>query len=1194
MDFHEMKRKRLQALCKKHGIPANLRNSDMADRLSFLFKEKEIEDPVGSGNAGTKKDTTLHCVGGKIVEMIDLVTPSPGLKERSVLLAKHLKGSEIERLEFELNLSPEITREEFGICGVEEDMKSRLNKEHVDSQGGLHLATVAVVLDEFNNHFGEEEVEKLSDKNNLIGNGRDKAEEQGDHNRLQGSNMKDVNALHASKEESGSSMVEEDKAIEQGDCISPQGSIMKDVQILHISQKESDYLVVEKDEAVEQGDHNSPQGSNMKDKNTLHASEEESSFPMVEEDSALEQGDHNSSQGRTIKDAKILHVSQEESGYPVVEKEGDHKIPQGSSMKDVNILHASEEESGFPMVEEDNGSEQGDTDHNSSHGPSMTDVNVLHVSQEESDYRIVEDVGVEQGDTNIPQGPNMKDVNVLDTSQEESGDPIVEEGVDVEQGDQNSPQGPNMKEVNVLHVCLEESMAGEEEAVEQGDHNSPRGSNLKDVNVMHISQEEFGHPMVEEVQKSNDNICNGNVYNLLNTESEVDAKKTDGKTNLTAEHSADDVLSSLNQYSVGTPDKFQKSYPENDVKSSGLNIHQDNCEEELKSPQKMGSIADPVECIGFSPYNLEASVVESFQSETYFYPSTLGDVGTCNMKESMQSYKMEKAEYSQEALHTSANVNLLLKSMEECNMHTEQGEVIGLFDDSNVQDDDAINGRSEIDTRCLDMSIRAINKDGKTNLTVEQFTDELQSSTFEDSDGTPVQFLSNDALSEVKSDFNIHELVVSGIVIENVDNSKTKFISSRKISLSPASERMIDFSANQLNNSETKALQFKTIFFPDTARVDNGIGDVEENMQLDVNQEQVDDSQQLIHAASCVMDLNNEDFVQGACDEVGDYLLEEEIKKSGFIADSKEVDIGICDVEENIQIHANEKQVDESQHATSSVMILKNVDLVQVALVEVGDHLLEGEVEKSGLNADSEECIEILSNNLLPSATKGFEDETYCDRTTLGDVVETCKMEERMPSDQMEKEYSQEVLHRANELVLLLKSTEESDSVLEEITRLFNNSDDHEDDGVTGAENGKNQYNMKRDMDGIEKYLLNDFHSIHDASGQNSDENAPTMSQHGEMKLSTFNLQKMSASGTFCGDELETPPKCTPIPKLGESSMKKELKIVSSMPVKRARDILGASDMKENNKISKKEQVGTIISRTAFPKRKPLQDLQQN
>lgn len=128
-----------------------------------------------------------------------------------------------------------------------------------------------------------------------------------------------------------------------------------------------------------------------------------------------------------------------------------------------------------------------------------------------------------------------------------------------------------------------------------------------------------------------------------------------------------------------------------------LSANANTCKEELKSPQNTGSIANPGECSRFSPHNLEASLVESFQFETYSDPSPLGDIGTCNLKESMQRYKIEKVEY-------------------------------------------------------------------KTKATIEQFTDELQSSTFEDSDGTPVQFLSNDALSEVKKDFNVHEMVVSGTV----------------------------------------------------------------------------------------------------------------------------------------------------------------------------------------------------------------------------------------------------------------------------------------------------------------------------------------------------------------------------------------------------------------------------------------------
>ncbi|PQP95551.1 hypothetical protein Pyn_29936 [Prunus yedoensis var. nudiflora] len=47
MDYYAMKRKQLQALCKQHGIPANLRNTEMADKLTLLLKEDEkLSEPV--------------------------------------------------------------------------------------------------------------------------------------------------------------------------------------------------------------------------------------------------------------------------------------------------------------------------------------------------------------------------------------------------------------------------------------------------------------------------------------------------------------------------------------------------------------------------------------------------------------------------------------------------------------------------------------------------------------------------------------------------------------------------------------------------------------------------------------------------------------------------------------------------------------------------------------------------------------------------------------------------------------------------------------------------------------------------------------------------------------------------------------------------------------------------------------------
>ncbi|XP_042039999.1 uncharacterized protein LOC121785626 isoform X2 [Salvia splendens] len=58
MDFHSMNRKQLQALCKKHKIPANLSNLEMANRLTKFLQEEnvsEIESGVEVVNKKSKK-----------------------------------------------------------------------------------------------------------------------------------------------------------------------------------------------------------------------------------------------------------------------------------------------------------------------------------------------------------------------------------------------------------------------------------------------------------------------------------------------------------------------------------------------------------------------------------------------------------------------------------------------------------------------------------------------------------------------------------------------------------------------------------------------------------------------------------------------------------------------------------------------------------------------------------------------------------------------------------------------------------------------------------------------------------------------------------------------------------------------------------------------------------------------------------
>ncbi|CAL9240913.1 unnamed protein product [Arabidopsis halleri] len=46
MDFHGMKRKDLQALCKKHGIPANSKNIEMANRLASVLEKETLKDTI--------------------------------------------------------------------------------------------------------------------------------------------------------------------------------------------------------------------------------------------------------------------------------------------------------------------------------------------------------------------------------------------------------------------------------------------------------------------------------------------------------------------------------------------------------------------------------------------------------------------------------------------------------------------------------------------------------------------------------------------------------------------------------------------------------------------------------------------------------------------------------------------------------------------------------------------------------------------------------------------------------------------------------------------------------------------------------------------------------------------------------------------------------------------------------------------
>ena len=492
--------------------------------------------------------------------------------------------------------------------------------------------------------------------------------------------------------------------------------------------------------------------------------------------------------------------------------------------------------------------------------------------------------------------------------------------------------------------------------------------------------------------------------------------------------------------------------------------------------------------IGFSPKQLNNSEIKVFQSEIISFPEPPAvDIGICDVEENMHiDVNKEQVDDNQQVIYVASSVmdlnkeDLVQVASVEVGDHSLEGEVekSGLIADS-----------EEIDIGFCDV------EDNLQNDVIEEQADNEICNVEEN--------MQND-VNEEQVDSGIcdaEENLQNDVNEEQVDASQQVMHAASSVMVLKTEDH-VQVASGEVRDHLLEVE--KAGLIADSKEVDIGICDGEENIQIDVNKEQV------IHAAS-VMVLNNEDLLQVASVEVRNHLLEGEVEKSGLINDSEEIDIGICDLEENMQINVNKEQV---MHAASSVMDLNNEDLVQVASVEVGDNLLKEEVEKSGLLADSEECIGYMPNNLEPSATKGFQAATYFDSSTLGDVVGTCNIEESIESDQMEKDYSQEVLNMANELQ---RSMEESDPMEREVTRLFDNSDDHDDADGTEAEDKSHQHYIKSDMDSIEKYLLNDFQSIDDTDGQNSDEKpdeyAPTVPQSVEMNSCTFNLQQISAPG---------------------------------------------------------------------------------
>ncbi|KAK7380510.1 hypothetical protein VNO78_33023 [Psophocarpus tetragonolobus] len=1445
MDFHGMKRKRLQALCKKHGIPANLKNKEMADRLSFIFKVKEIED---SGDAGTEKDTR-NCAGSEDmlnVEMIDLVTPSPGLEERSELSANNLQGSEIERLDFEANLSSEITREGFGICSGEEDMKSGLHKEQiVSSQGGLDSVPSVVGLEEFNKHLAEEEVEKLGDNNNLLedvcenGKGRDEAVEKDEHNGPQVSNGPDGKTSlieeHSSDDVPSSLNKYSVGKPDQFQRTCPENEVKSSGLNIHQDDLPSSlnkYSVRTPDQFQRTFPENEVKSSGL----NIHQDEVPFSLNKYSVGTPNQQVIYAASSIKDSNNEDLVHVLSVEVGEHLSEGEVEKSgLISESEEVDIGAYDVQDNMKIGDIKDPDDVSQQVIYEASSVENFNKEDL-VQFSSVEVGDHLLDEEIekcGLVADSEEVDIGVyDVEDDMKIDDSQQVIHAPssiMVSNSEDlvhfssVEVGDgllegkvENSVQFAASEQVGTGIYDLENKIGVNKELDDDNQQVIHAPSSVKDLNredlVLFSSREVGDHFLEGEDEKTrvvaDSKELDIGVYDVEDN-MKIDVIKEQVDDSQKVIHAPSSVMVSNNEHLVhvssveagdrlleGKVEKSGLFTPSEEVDIGAYDMEDNikiNVNKELDGDSQMhapssvkdlnkedlvqfssvavgdqlegeveksGLLADSEEVIGICDVKeivenevnkeqvddrqhvIEASsgvVVLNNKDLAQVASMEAGDqllegeveksglladseeiIGICDLKEIVQiDVSKDQFDDTQQVIDATSSVmvlnnkDLVQTASVEVGDHLMEEEVekSGLIADSEevdyVEDNMKIDVIMEQDNESEQViheapSVKDLNKEDVIQFSLVEIGDPLlegeveKSGLIADSEGVDT------GISEVKENVQIEvgkeqvddskqlidaassEMVLNnedlvqaasvevgdhllegeveksgllsdseevdirvddgednmkiGVIMEQEDESKQVLhlfegeiekssliydsvgvdtgISEVKenVQIEVSKKQVIDAASSEMVLNIEDLVQVASVevgdhllegeveksgLLSDSEEVDIGVDDGEDNMKIDVIIEQEDESNQVLREASSV---NKEDVVRFSLVEIGDHLFEIEVEKFGLIADSEGVDTGICDVKENVQIEVSKEQVDDSQQvidAASSVMILNNEDLARVASLEVGGLLLEEEVEKSGLIADSEECIGYLPNDLETLASKDFHTETYFDPCTPRDVA-TCNIEESRQSNQMETEYSQAVFHMANELVLLNRSMEETNSV--QVTRLFDNSEVHDCADGIGAED-ESQHYIGRDMDGVKKYVLNDFHSIDDASDQNSDvkadDYAPNKPETGETKSCTFNLQ-ISASGTVSGEEgtfqekLETPPKCT-IAKLLESPVKKELKIVSSLPVKRARDFLGASDMKENIKIAKKEQVGTTtISRSAFPKRKPLQDLQQN
>eukprot|EP00250_Pteridium_aquilinum_P015962 c22861_g1_i1 orf=1674-4265(+) len=101
MDYHSLPRRQLQVLCKKHGIPANSTNSEMAEALTSLLK------PKPQLHTDTSKQPEKRATRRREPALNETVSKSKDLEDELNMKIQKATGSSCEKQEEVLNKKPQ-------------------------------------------------------------------------------------------------------------------------------------------------------------------------------------------------------------------------------------------------------------------------------------------------------------------------------------------------------------------------------------------------------------------------------------------------------------------------------------------------------------------------------------------------------------------------------------------------------------------------------------------------------------------------------------------------------------------------------------------------------------------------------------------------------------------------------------------------------------------------------------------------------------------------------------------------------------------------------------------------------------------------------------------------------------------------------------------------------------------------------